>query len=123
LPRRYAAGELRPGWKRYFQRKVIRLGETVTVGPTPYARIKLLEVAENGRSAVFEATHLTDSRRGRVYVGRSFNEFTPVFGTKGAMLEAVDPSGATVLFRWGQSPGLPVPPGAVVEPSTRPTMQ
>jgi hypothetical protein len=106
-------GGLRPGWARYEQRKTIRLGETVRVGPTPYATVKLIEVGEGGASAAFEAAFLTDRRQGRVPVGRHFNEFTPIFGSKGARLEKVGAEGATVVFRWAQNEGLGVPPGAV----------
>ena len=109
------AGErgLRPGWARFEQRKTIRPGETVTAGPEPYARVKLLEVAEDNASAVFEAAHLVDRRTGRVWAGKHFSGFTPIFGKTGATLEAVGPEGVTVAFRWSQSPETPVPPGAV----------
>jgi hypothetical protein len=117
---RYAEGALQPGWIRYEQRKTIRPGETVTAGPHPYAQVKLAEVAENNRSAVFEAAHLVDRRRGRVGVGQHFSEFTPIFGNKGALLEAVGPNGATVVFRWSQGPATPVPPGAVMQPDPAP---
>lgn len=117
-PRPYAEGELPPGWKRYVQRKTIPVGKTVTAGPVPYAEVKLLEV--DGDTAVFEATHLVDRRRGRVNVGQSLNEFTPVFGRKGAILEALDASGATVVFRWAQNAASPVPPGAVAEAAPAP---
>ena len=117
-PRPYAEGDLPPGWKRYVQRKTIPLGKTVTAGPVPYAEVKLLEV--DGDTAVLEATHLVDRRRGRVKAGQSLNEFTPIFGKKGAVLEALDASGATVVFRWAQNAASPVPPGAVAEPAPAP---
>lgn len=113
-PRPYGEGALPPGWHRYVQRKTIPVGETVTAGPVPYAKVKLLEV--DGDVAIFQATHLVDSRRGRVQVGETFNEFTPIFGKRGATLEALDASGATVVFRWAQNAASPVPPGAVPEP-------
>ena len=106
-------GEGRPGWNHYEQRKTLKVGETVTAGPEPYAKVKLVEIAEDRQSAVFEAQHLVDRRRGRVVVGDSFHVFTSVFGSKGARLESIDEAGATVVFRWAQSRGLPVPPGAV----------
>ena len=112
---RYAEGELRPGWKRYVQRKTIAPGETVTVGPEPYARVKLVEVAEDRMSAVFQAQHLVDHRHGRVRLGGSFSEFTAVFGKKGATLEKLDGNRATVVFRWAQNSSTAVPPGAEVE--------
>ena len=119
-----AKDKLRAGWERYEQRRTIKPGETVEVGPVPYSRVKLVEVADDNRSAVFEASHLIDQRRGRVWVGQHFNSFTPIFGNKGAHLEAVDANGATVAFRWSQSPTTPIPPGAVkisaVDASTRP---
>ena len=117
-PRPYGEGELPAGWKRYVQRKTIPLGKTVTAGPVPYAEVKLLEV--DGDIGVFEATHLVDRRRGRVRVGQSFNEFTPIFRKKGATLEALDASGATVVFRWNQNAAAPVPPGAIVESAAAP---
>jgi len=109
----YAGGERRPGWNHYEQRRTLKLGQSVTAGPEPYAKVTLVEVADDRKSAVFEATHLIDHRRGRVVVGESFNVFTPVFGNKGAKLESIDDAGATVVFHWAQSRGLPVPPGAV----------
>src|SRR5215204_2163708 len=107
VPRRFNEGTLPPGWSRYEQRKTIRPGETVTAGPAPYATVKLTEVAEDNRSAVFDAWHLVDRRQGRVYVGQNFSVFTPIFGNKGARLETVGPGGATVVFRWSQSPTTP----------------
>jgi hypothetical protein len=112
----FAGGEGRPGWNHYEQRKTLKVGETVTAGPEPYAKVKLVEIAEDWQSAVFEAQHLVDRRRGRVVVGESFHVFTSVFGSKGARLESIDEAGATVVFRWAQSRGLPVPPGAVARP-------
>jgi hypothetical protein len=106
-------GGLRPGWTRYEQRKTIPLGGSVTAGPEPYARVRLLEVSDDRRSAVFEAAYLVDQRRGRVMVGETFATFTSIFGKKGATLESVGPSGATVVFRWTQNRAMPVPPGAV----------
>jgi hypothetical protein len=116
----YAGGERRAGWDRYEQRKTLKVGQTVTAGPVPYAKVKLVEIAEDRRSAVFEATHLVDHRRGRVLVGESFNVFTPVFGSKGARLESLDDAGAAVVFRWAQRRGMPVPPGAVARSDHEP---
>ena len=120
-PRPYGEGALPPGWKRYVQRKTIPVGQTVTAGPVPYAKVKLVEVDQD--VAVFEATHLVDSRRGRVSVGQTFNEFTPIFGKRGATVEALDASGATVVFRWTQNAAAPVPPGAVPELAPAPAPQ
>ena len=106
-------GGPRRGWTRYEQRRTIPLGGTVTAGPEPYARVKLVEVSDDRRSAVFEATYLVDQRRGRVMVGETFGTFTSIFGKKGATFESVGPSGATVVFRWSQNQATPVPPGAV----------
>jgi hypothetical protein len=92
----------------------------VTAGPEPYAKVKLVDIAADRHSAVFEAQHLTDRRRGRVVVGEHFNVFTPVFGSKGAKLEAIDDAGATVVFHWSQSRALPVPPGAVARSGNEP---
>jgi hypothetical protein len=109
----YAGGEPRSGWTHYEQRKTLKVGQTDTAGPEPYARVKLVEIAADRHSAVFEVTHLVDHRRGRVVVGESFNVFTPVFGSKGARLESLGDNGATVVFHWSQGRGPPVPPGAV----------
>jgi hypothetical protein len=106
-------GGLRPGWTRYEQRRTLKVGETMTAGPEPYAKVKLVEIAGDRHSAVFEATHLVDHRRGRVVVGESFNVFTPVFGSRGAKLESISDAGATVVFHWSQSRVVAVPPGAV----------
>ena len=119
-PPTYANGELPPGWQRYVQRKTIPLGKAVTAGPAPYARVKLVEVWEEDGSAIFEASHLVDRRRGRVKVGGTFHVFTPIFGRKGATLESLDASGATVVFRWTQSASVPVPPGAVAQADVGP---
>lgn len=122
-PRGYAEGQLPAGWARYEQRKTIRPGEKVTAGPEPYATVKLVEVAEDQRSAVFETARLVDRRRGRVGVGQHFNVFTPIFGNNGARLESANADGATVLFRWAQNAATAVPPGAVRQAAaaTRPT--
>src|SRR4051812_33270962 len=109
----YAGGDPRPGWTHYEQRRTLRVGQSDTAGPEPYARVKLVEVAADRHSAVFEVTHLVDHRRGRVVVGESFNVFTPVFGSKGARLESLGDAGATMVFHGWQSRGTPVPPGAV----------
>ena len=121
--RGYAEGELPAGWARYEQRKTIRPGQTVTAGPVPYATVKLIEVAEDNRSAVFDAVRLVDRRRGRVSVGQHFNVFTPIFGNNGARLESANADGATVVFRWAQNTATAVPPGAVRQATamTRPT--
>lgn len=114
---RFSPGAPQPGWTRYEQRRTIAPGQTVTAGPAPYARVKLIEVAENRKSALFEAEHLTDRRRGRVSVGETFHVFTPIFGNKGARLEAASAAGATVVFRWSQSAATAVAPGAVALPA------
>jgi hypothetical protein len=116
----YAGGQLRPGWGRYEQRKTLKAGQAVTAGPEPYAKVTLVEIADDRHSAVFDVQHLIDHRRGRVVVGEFFNVFTPVFGGKGARLESIDDGGATVVFRWAQSRALPVPPGAVARSGNEP---
>lgn len=105
----------RPALTRYSMRRTIAVGATVKVGPSGARQLTLVEVADDGRSAVFEAVYVIDRRRGRVFEGQTLEVFTPVFGKNGATLEKVNAPGATVLFRWSQSPGLPLPPGAIAE--------
>lgn len=113
-PRRDASPH--PALTRYSLRRTIAVGETVKVGPSGARQLTLVEVADNGRSATFEAAYGVDRRRGRVFIGQTTEVFTPVFGKTGAMLEEVGPSSATVLFRWLQRPDLPVPPDVAVDP-------
>lgn len=113
-PRRDASP--RAALTRYSLRRTIAVGETVKVGPRGARQLTLLEVADDGRSATFEAAFVVDRRRGRVFIGQTTEVFTPVFGKTGASLEEVGPSSATVLFRWSQRPDLPVPPDVAVDP-------
>lgn len=113
-PRRDASP--RPPLTRYSLRRTIAVGETVKAGPSGARQLTLVEVANDGRSAVFEAVYVIDRRRGRVFEGQTLEVFTPVFGKTGATLESVGLSSATILFQWLQRPDLPVPPDATVHP-------